>query len=220
MTPRAPSPCLLALTLAVMAVAPLPSAQAQSYGDPDYELTPFGYRDHTGFFSHIDIGFGWTSAKADYAGTDVQNRGLGIASHIAIGGCVLPRLAVHFSAFGVDSVGADLLIDGKRQTGVDGGITSTALGAGVTSYLPINLYVSAAVGVAFSSVVNELGLGSSLKPGLAARVAVGYEWWVGAYWGLGLAAQLQYVRAKDNDVAGDPTWQTLVLGPAFSATSN
>ncbi len=219
MTRNRPS-LLLTLCVALGLFAGFATRAQAQYGDPEYELTPYGYRDHTGFFSHIDIGLGWTSAKAEYLGSDVENRGLGSAWHVAIGGSVMPRLAVHFSAFGFDTFGGDLLIDGKKQRGTDGGVTSSALGAGVTYYLPLNLYFSGALGVAFPAVVNAAGDGKSLEPGLAARAALGYEWWVGAYWGLGIAGQLQYLRAKDDDFAREPTWQTLVFGPAFTATSN
>lgn len=195
-------------------------AAAQYEGDPEYELTPYGYRDHTGFFSHVDIGLGYTSASADYSGIEVKNTGIGSAWHIAIGGSVMPRLAVHFSGFGFDTFGGELSIDGDKVKGEDGGITSTALGAGATYYLPINLYFSGSVGVAFPAVVDGAGDGTSLKPGLAARGAVGYEWWVGPYWGLGVAAQVQYLRATDDAVTGDATWNSLMFGPAFTATSN
>ena len=215
----------IASMLGVLALLlPTSSAAAQYYGDPDpeYELTPYGYRDHTGFFSHVDVGLGWTDAKADYerAIGKVENRGLGTSWHIALGGSVMPRLAVHFSAFGFDILGGDLLIDGDKVKGVDGGVTSTALGAGVTYYLPFNLYFSGSLGAAFSAIVNPNLLGRSLKPGLGARAALGYEFWIGAYWGLGIAGQVQYLRAKDDDFAGNPIWQGFVYGPAFTATSN
>ncbi len=181
---------------------------------------PYGYRDHTGFFSHIDIGLGWTMAKAQYSSIDIENRGLGSAWHLGIGGSVMPRLAVHFSAFGFDTFGGDLLIDGEKAKNVDGGVTSSALGAGVTYYLPMNLYFSGSVGVAFAAIINSSGNGKTLKPGLAARAALGYEWWIGAYWGLGIAGQLQFLRATDDDYDGEPVWNSLVFGPAFTATSN
>jgi hypothetical protein len=211
---------LLRLALCAALSLSATTVKAQYYEDPEYELTPYGYRDHTGFFSHIDIGLGWTMAKADYGSSEVENRGLGSAWHVAIGGSVMPRLAVHFSAFGFDTFGGDLLLDGEEQKGVDGGISSTSLGAGLTYYLPMNLYVSGAVGVAFSAVVDPIREGKSLEPGLAARAAIGYEWWVGAYWGLGIAGQFQYLRAKDDDFQDEPVWQSLVFGPAFTATSN
>lgn len=218
---RHASTILVALCAALLSSA-LGSARAhaQVYADPEYELTPYGYRDHTGFFSHIDIGLGWTSAKADYGGIELENRGLGSAWHLGIGGSVMPRLAVHFSAFGFDTFGGDLLVEGEKVKGQDGGVTSTALGAGVTYYLPMNLYFSGAVGVAFSALIDGAGDGITLKPGLAARAAVGYEWWIGAYWGLGIAGQLQYLRATDDDGPDEPVWQGLVFGPAFTATSN
>ncbi len=211
---------LLLLSVCALSLAAASRVQAQYYEESEYELTPYGYRDHTGFFSHIDVGLGWTSATADYAGTDVENRGLGSAWHFAIGGSVMPRLAVHFSAFGFDTFGGDLLRDGEKVKGVDGGITSSALGAGVTYYLPMNVYFSGSLGVGFPAVADVRGDGRTLKPGLAARAAVGYEWWLGAYWGLGVAGQVQYLRAKDDDFAGEPIWQSVVFGPVFTATSN
>ncbi len=215
------SGALFCAALALVVAAASPTAAAQYSGDPDYELTPYGYRDHTGFFSHVDIGLGWSNAQADYSGIGkVKNAGLGTAWHIAIGGSVMPRLAVHFSAFGFDTFGGEQRIAGTLQRGYDGDMSSTALGAGVTYYLPMNLYVSGAAGVAFPGVVNPAGDGRGLKPGLGARAALGYEFWVGAYWGLGIAGQVQYLRAKDNDYSDEPIWQGLVFGPAFTATSN
>jgi hypothetical protein len=127
---------------------------------------------------------------------------------------------VHFSLFNFDTLNADLVIDGTKQRGVDGGITSTVIGGGATYYLPFNLYFSGALGVAFSAIVDGAGDGVALKPGLGSRASVGYEWWVGHAWGLGVAAQVQYFRAKDDDLVEEPVWQGLSIGPAFSATSN
>lgn len=212
---------LFGAALAFGVLAQAQAAAAQYYSDPEYELTPYGYRDHTGFFSHVDIGLGWATASADYAGIGkVENTGLGTAWHIAIGGSVMPRLAVHFSAFGFDTFGGEQRIRSTAQKGYDGDTTSSALGAGVTYYLPFNLYFSGAAGLAFPGVVNPDGLGRNLKPGLAARAAIGYEFWIGAYWGLGIAGQMQYLRAKDDDYSDEPMWQGLVFGPAFTATSN
>jgi len=196
-------------------------AAAQYYADPDYELTPYGYRDHTGFFSHVDIGPGWATSQAKYRGIgSVENTGLGTSWHIAIGGSVMPRLAVHFSGFSFDTYGGEQTIRGTSQRGYDGDISSTALGAGVTYYLPMNLYFSGSAGLAFSGIVNPAGYRRNLNAGLAARAAVGYEFWIGAYWGLGVAGQVQYLRAKDDDYPDEPIWQGLVFGPAFTATSN
>jgi hypothetical protein len=197
------------------------SAGAQ-YLESDASL--YGYRDHTGMYSHVGLGLGYAAARADYdfdAGSpDVEQSGVAYQIQFSLGGSVMPGLAVHFSYFGFDSIGTSLKVNGKEAKGEDADLAFNAIGAGVTYYLPSNFYVGGSGGLALVSVVDREGYGYRLDPGFGAQASVGYEWWVSREWGLGVALASSFFRATDDSEAGDETWFGYAISPVFSATMN
>jgi hypothetical protein len=198
-------------------------ARAQYYGE-EPEISLYGYRDHTGMFSHVGLGLGYAAANADFAydpgRDDLSQSGVAYQLHFALGGSVMPGLAVHFSFFGFDSFGTSLKTNGREVRGVDADVSLSGLGAGVTYYLPSNLYLSGAFGLGLVSATDSTGLGQRLNPGIAAQLGVGYEFWVTSQWGLGMTLAGTYFRATDDTTAGDETWQGFAVAPMFSATMN
>jgi hypothetical protein len=62
------------------------------------------------------------------------------------------------------------------------------------------------------------GASKDTSAGLTLGGQVGKEWWVGSDWGLGVAAQVQYLRVKD--YVDDARMNGLAVNVLFSATYN
>jgi hypothetical protein len=58
------------------------------------------------------------------------------------------------------------------------------------------------------------------QSGLGLSAHVGYEWWVGNYWGLGGLFRFAYARTKGDYVGGTATDKVLAFTILFSATYN
>ena len=101
----------------------------------------------------------------------------------------------------------------------DTGIGMAGFGVQFTYYLmPANVYLSLTPAVTWTSLAAN-GADADTRPGFGLKVGVGKEWWVGAHWGLGLAAQL--VLGVNEDKGSPPSsWTTLGGGVALSATYN
>ncbi len=207
---------------AVMLVALSTASAHAQYLAPEASL--YGYRDHTGMFSHVGLGLGYAAARADLdwdAGSpDLEQSGVAYQIQFLLGGSVMPRLAVHFSYFGFDSFGTSLKANGKEVKGQDADLAFNGIGAGLTYYLPSNLYFSGSAGLALVSVTDREGYGYRLDPGFGAQAGVGYEWWLSADWGLGVALAGSFFMAKDESEAGDESWLGYAISPLFSATMN
>jgi hypothetical protein len=85
--------------------------------------------------------------------------------------------------------------------------------------MPVNLYVSGSVGVGVLSFEDDYGDSKDTDAGLALAGSVGKEWWVGTDWGLGIAAEVQYLRVRDY-VKDEAHLNGLTLNILFSATYN
>jgi hypothetical protein len=58
------------------------------------------------------------------------------------------------------------------------------------------------------------------QSGLGLSAHVGYEWWVGNYWGLGGLLRFTYARTKGDYVGGTATDKVVAFTVLFSATYN
>lgn len=194
-----------------------------------------GYHQHDGFFLRLATGWGVHAANASVSNSDpvkpyepisgeVAISGQGGFTEVAIGGVVTDNLALHADLFmfGTDEAKTrhdwQWLMHEKAQSG--GGI---GLGIGATYYfMPINIYVSAALGVGVYGIVEkegsldlpgeetvdqyleytdrklELGAGGS-----AFNFMVGKEWWLSSNWALGLALQGTFIKAREMPTAND-----------------
>lgn len=175
---------------------------------------------HDGFMLRLSLGIGYESLTIDDGvGTELKVSGLGGGSSIGIGGMVAPNLAINADLFA-----SSVFSPSVSQNGVDLGdanntsITLVGIGAGVTYWImPANIYVAGAVGLAKATIDVE-GQTFDADWGLGLDILVGKEFWVGAEWGVGVAAQLIWSNVPTVTDASSASW--LAFNILFSATYN
>jgi small nuclear ribonucleoprotein (snRNP)-like protein len=170
-------------------------------------------RTHDGFFLRMSLGPGFVSATGTGAGT---LSGPSAVLDLAVGGSPVTNLAVTFNLFAGITPGPRVSVAGSSGS-AEGTFSAAGIGGGVTyHFMPLNLYVSLALGVGYLSY--KVGpVEARTEAGFAGQIAIGKEWWVSDNWGLGVAAQVLYVHSND---AGRVTWNATGGGIAFSATFN
>jgi hypothetical protein len=96
-----------------------------------------------------------------------------------------------------------------------------AAGAGVDYYfMPINVYVGGTISVAGVARTTNDRVNHS-RAGLGLDLDVGKEWWLGAHWGVGVAARAGYVDVgAEHTVRDGGRLRAWHLGLQFSATYN
>ena len=135
-----------------------------------------------------------------------QGGGPGIV--LAIGSALTRSIVFYGEATNVFAVGSTTETRGNGETGVHDRFES--LGAGLSYYLPSNLYLGTSL---------FLGAGSAGGGGLGASATIGKEWWVSDRWGLGLAGRIYVVS---DEVPGFENGSSIGGGAmiAFSASYN
>lgn len=150
--------------------------------------------------------------------------GFGLTGSIAVGGSLTENLMLHGDLFFASMVDAEVdggIYDGAAREfgyGYDGDVSYLAPGIGMTYFfMPSNLYISAAVGLANAVWERSDGERQASRLGVALNLLFGKEWWVDPQWGIGAALQAMLMRAGDyhyRDV------RALTLALLFSATYN
>lgn len=211
-------------TLGALALVGISTLAADTHARP---FNPNSGRRHDPghFFVRLSGGFGFSSAAFD-DGADTTLSGLGGMGSFKFGATIAPNVAL-----GVDLFGLNMFEPSVEQNGVDlGNAEGTrasvgAIGLGGTFYvMPANLYIAASAGVGLGTIEFRGRFGNVVvtskedsRPGFAANIMVGKEWWVSRKWGLGLAGQLVYANLQtDNDVG----FGVFGVGLLFSATMN
>ncbi len=176
-------------------------------------------RTHDGFFLRLSAGFGYAGTKIDLGASDLEVTGATGDVNFAIGGIVAPNLALHGTILGWSASEPDVELTGVGSGELNGDVTMSALGAGVTYYfMPSNLYLSGTVGFGRLEVDLSGGPEGDTDAGLVLEFVLGKEWWTGDNWGLGLAGAVALHSIPDGDL--DEDWKGTSLGLRFSATLN
>jgi hypothetical protein len=180
-------------------------------------------RTHDGFFLRLSLGGGVANTKIDDATFKIEIDGSPGDLNIAIGGVVTPNLALHGTLMGWSMSDPDVEVDitgfGSASGTLDGDVTMTAFGGGVTYYfMPVNVYVTGSVGFGTIEIDPSGGPSGETDSGLVLDLGVGKEWWVGNAWGLGVAGGFSYHSLPDPDI--DESWSGTSFTIRFSATLN
>jgi hypothetical protein len=211
-----------------------PSGPGPYYGPPGspyqypnaYGGPPPGAERHDGFYLHLQLGPGFTSAKASSGPDSITLSGGGFGFSIAAGGALNDNLIL-FGELLVDSaLSPDVEVNGVKTATLDNASAGLGgFGAGVAYYvMPVNLFLSGALTASRLTVNDSNGneVGSS-DLGIGIDLDVGKEWWVSDNWGLGVVGQFFVASMKDKDAlpGGDrPTWKVVGFSVALSATFN
>ncbi len=172
-----------------------------------------GSRDHVGgFFLRLSGGGG--ASQTSFNDDALKFSGSSSNTNIAIGGGILPNLALHATLFGWMMLEPDVEILGITATS-DESILLSAVGVGVTYYImPINIYLSPSIGI--GALSEESGGGTD--NGIALDMTLGKEWWVGSSWGLGVAGSFGFHSVPEKGV--DLKWSGYDFSLRFTATLN
>jgi hypothetical protein len=203
---------------AYLLALPATLASATIHAAPRAE--PTTVHAHDGFFLRLSLGMGYENFHLNSGRGDLFNiGGFGYGSSLAIGGCVVPNLALH-----ADFFGSGVFDPHFEQNGVDlgeltdGQTTQNAVGFGATYYfMPLNLYVGLSLGVGFVRI-DHPDLTIEPDPGFAMNAMVGKEFWVGNDWGIGVAAQFIYNHIPTENSQANSEWTSFNI--LFSATYN
>jgi hypothetical protein len=170
---------------------------------------------HDGFFLRLALGPGYTQVWR----SNVRWTGLGVGMNLSVGGAVVRNFVFHADLRGV-WLGNPIQHTAGHNSDFAVDIVLESIGAGATYYfMPYNVYATASVGVGVMAFEDDAGGASKdSKAGLTLCGALGKEWWVGADWGVGIAGQVVYMRARD--YVDERRLHGLAVNVLFSATYN
>lgn len=175
--------------------------------------------EHEGFMLRVTLGLG--GATQSHA-NPVRETLSGLAGMFSLdaGGSLAPNLVLHGRLSSATIANAQLTVDGDDRGTLDGfTVDAFLLGPALTYYfMPINIYVTAAVGLSWLSFEDEIYAEGWSEAGIGFNLDLGKEWWVRDNWGLGVAGRLFVVSAGD-EVRGRDERETFAgLAVLFSAT--
>ena len=179
--------------------------------------------DHTGLFLRMAVGFSALRLQSR-SGEETRLKGPGLLYDFAIGWSVAPAIAAHLSGFGGFAFAPRLARDdGASRSHDEATIRLHGLGAGATFHLPLNMYVSPALGVGLAAGVDVTGATprrERFDAGFASALDIGWEFWISPQWALGVGAKAAYFYLRDDDGPRERTWHGLAVGPLFTTTFN
>lgn len=171
---------------------------------------------HEGLLLRVTPGISAAAASATVEDQEMSLQGGAGQLGLTAGWAVAPRIVLTFELLGQAVLGPDLEIDGDTMEiddDVSWGISYAGLGA--SFYFQNNIYLAGSGGPLVMTLDSDR-IEAETNLGGAAKLAAGYEWWVGREVGLGVALQLLAGAVPDRD----DTWGVATLGLAFSATYN
>lgn len=176
---------------------------------------PSGFHEHDGFFLALSTGPVYANIKDQWRGTTLTFDGVGASFDLRIGGSVAQNLILSGDLMGWS-------LDEPKVSGygsldnVD--LVQGTVGVGLTYYfMPENIFISGTVGLAGFSL-DVRGTTTNSDNGLGLYVKSGKEWWVGANWGLGVAATFGWSSVKTATNSGDEKLSGYSVGLQFNAT--
>lgn len=205
--------------------------------NPEREREAHSIRRHDGFYLRLELGAGYLSGSrvTDMADNRLHGDVMGIAQvgGLMLGGTVAPGLVLGGGAWGTNAPRAEysgqvLALDrtrfaiGEGTVGVD--LASTSIIGPFVAWYPnptkgLNAELALGLAIASSSSGYEeneaFGLDSHSAAGWGLQVAVGYDFWIGEQWSLGLAARVSYVNTSSTDSPEMMTvWTPALAGAA------
>jgi hypothetical protein len=185
---------------------------------------------HDGFMLRLTLGFGGGTVTRnikndplEVLGGDGKTTvsGFGESFSLDIGGALADNVILHgrLSTFGLINPKVKRQGESLDANDDDGG-ASVLLGPAITYYfMPINLYLTGAIGLgAVGATVKEEDKKAHSTAALAFDVDIGKEWWAGDQWGLGAAARLSFATGSHTSDGIDRKYSMLAFAIVFSAT--
>jgi len=176
-------------------------------------------RTHDGFFLRLSAGAGSANSEIEVLDTDIEFSGSTGDANIAIGAVVAPNLAIHGTLFGWAASNPDVEVEGLGSAEVDGDLTMSAFGGGLTYYfMPVNIYISGSLGAGTLEIDGDDDFEGESDTGIVGEITLGKEWWLGGSWGLGVAGVFGFHSIPDGEI--DENWSGNNWAIRLSATLN
>jgi hypothetical protein len=177
---------------------------------------------HDRFYLNYALGGGYTTGRVEAtpepadAGVSRVTGGA-VASHLLIGGTPAPGLVVGGGTVGTVLPKASLKRDGEKMFSEV--LNLGSLGVFVTYYPNPRqgLHFMGHLGVAGMDYDRDDVDNPKSAIGYSATGGIGYDWWIGEQWSLGLFGRFQYARTKVKLEIEDGTETTFVYKPLSPA---
>jgi len=197
------------------------SAGVPAAAEPYPVAENLGRERHDGFLLRLALGFGGAishgSPRDDNGLSKLKVTGGAANFSFDVGGAVTENLVLHGRIADFEIVNPTIYVAGEKLGKSDEAVLDTVLlGPALTYYvMPVNLYLTAAVGLSKLQVRDEDDeVSGSTDMGVAFNFDIGKEWWVADDWGIGVAARFWYTHASEEDF----NWNFSGLSVLFSAT--
>jgi hypothetical protein len=169
-------------------------------------------RTHDGFYMQLDAGLGYLSTSASVRGSDEKLSGLSFPTAILLGGTVGPVvIGGGFVTDYVASPSAKLNGQSGALTGVNLYMFSVGVFADIYPNPSGGFHIQPYIGYA-GLTLEYNGYTGSGPSGMVLAAGVGYDWWVGDEWSIGIMGRMAYAPLSINGVG----WST--VAPALLAT--
>lgn len=194
---------------------------------------PPGSYEHDGFLLRGGFGIGFTAteqspSRANTSFLDSNFTGVAMALNVDVGYAPVTNFVLQ-ARFGfmitpdprISVEGSDDTVSGEFSLG------TLLLAPALTYYfMPINLYITGAVGLAWFTFDSDRVYDyddyddntDATSAGIGLNLDVGKEWWVGRQWGIGVAARMNFAAATGEVVSGRYDYTQWGFAILFSAT--
>lgn len=176
---------------------------------------------HDGLMMRFTLGFGYSGAESERGAPDeLAVSGTSSSYSFDIGAAVAENWILHarYSDLTMYDPTVSVAIDAFGESeGV--GLSSTLLAPAVTySFMPANIYLTLALGVAWLEI--DRSTTSHSDAGFGANLDLGKEWWVSDNWGLGLTARFWFTNVNVPESFSEVAYNMFGSAVLFSATYN
>ncbi len=212
-----------------------PPAYAQpGYPAPGYGPAPGYYapprppepdptiHNHDGFYLRMALGGGYmTDSETVSGGLDFTIKGGAGTAEFALGGTPAPGFVIGGAVSAVVASSPTIEHGGTSVTASGMDLNLSLVGLFVDYYFDPTggLHAQGTVGYGELSVSDDSGNKTTQNPtGPGFNLGLGYEWWVGEQWGIGLLGRVTYASLKYEMSAGEDKHSVLVPALLFTAT--
>jgi hypothetical protein len=213
-------PCILAACL----------VHSAAWGEPDWgapeppsDRTGSIGHERKGFFLRFGVGGGYmlgsqdiaieqfTAGQSWTANEPATQRGVALLSEISIGGTIAPGLVLGGGLYDTTVPATTAKAFGLEES--IGVVSASLVCPMVDGFLSPRQGFHVGGGPCFA--VAQIGDGKDPIVGWGLTGAIGYDFWVGGAWSLGVLGRAHYVNASSGS---SPTFQAVTPGLLFAAT--